>query len=145
MSEMVPADQGRIRVVVIPDPVVATNFQFTQDIRTRWRVVCLKFQYVADANASNRIVSVGFTVAGTLAFSTPARVLIVAGETWNISFFEGGSSITPAGGRVQTGCLPPKYLINGQTVIGSAVDGIQAGDQISVISLTVEEWIEPLV
>jgi len=78
MSEMVPADQGRIRVVVIPDPVVATNFQFTQDIRTRWRVVCLKFQYVADANASNRIVSVGFTVAGTLAFSTPARVLIVA-------------------------------------------------------------------
>jgi len=144
MSEMIPAGQGKLLVLTPVNPVAGADFQVTQPIRTRWRVMSVKFVFTASAGVADRIMNLQFIAAGMIVVEMNARAVITASEVWTVTYMYSGVYVPTTGGRVVTGGMPENMLVNDSMVITSRVGNIQAGDQISDVAILVEEWMEPL-
>ena len=143
--EQIPADQGRVRVVVVPDPAAAGDFTYTQPICTRWRLISVGFEFQTSGTAANRLVQLDIMMGTEVLIRSGLRGPIIASRTIQVSYFGVVGYAEVQDFRSMTGSLPEKMLLNNEMVIRTVTTNIQVGDQFSHIRILVEEWIEPLV
>lgn len=144
MAEMIPGDQGQLRVVDLGAPAAGGNVDYTLPIRTRWRLICMFMRFLADGSAADRYINLRFQHGGNDIVYVQSKTKIIAGEGWGISWFPGGYMSPLTGSRNQMLNFPTGLLLNDEMHIMTAVANMQAGDQLSVAYATIEEWIEPL-
>ncbi|MBA7705612.1 hypothetical protein ES703_114444 [subsurface metagenome] len=144
MAEMIPADQGRIVVVEIGDPIAGGNFYEQMPPRTRWRLISLTMRYTSDATSANRFFNLTILLVADVIMSFPVREEGLASQVRQVSWFAGGMSTMDPGHLASYGAIPERCLMNNRMILASEVQGIEAGDQIDHIFAVVEEWIEPL-
>lgn len=134
------AGPGAIIRFPISNPGVGTDFSIAPPARIRWRLLAVNFTLAA-VGAANREACLSISDGvGTVAF-IPSGVTQIAAETRIYSFFQ--AAPRGAGTQSPNVIAPlPFLLLNSSWAINSSVVGIQAGDQLSNISATVEEWIE---
>jgi len=145
LSDMIPGDQGRLRRILIADPVAGADFVTVQPDRVRWRIISLYARLANDANAGNRIVRLSIADGALVLMNIETSTDSIANETVNVNFYSGAVAMVSASSRSMNGALPEKLLLNGGVTITSNTLDLQAGDQFTNIRLYVEEWIEPLV
>lgn len=145
MSQQIPDEQGRLRVVTVANPGAGLDVAIVQDARVRWKVLALRLLYVADANVANRAVELVFTVGGLEVMRIGATTPHVAGLTRIHQWYMSDRASPQSGSTVQNEHIPIGLLINNGTTISTDTGNIQVGDQISDVRMMVEEWIEPLV
>lgn len=129
-----------LRSTQAPDPAVATNFTVLAPHDVNWKLISIVFTLTTDVNAANRVVRLRVhDTGGATIWSGHGETVQVASE----SLLHIGSAI---------GAIPPNLTVNRPILtppglwiprnfsIRSAVVGMQAGDQITGISLLVEEW-----
>lgn len=139
----IPRDQGAIRNYNFAAPAPGANFSATPLTNQRWRPIAIQWQVVTDATVANRQPYCTFNPDGTLDHFLDPELTQAASLSRVFSASSGynGSKSTLGSNRIF--CLPPGIVIGPGGYFTIQVINIQAGDQINLISLTVEEWIEP--
>lgn len=145
MGEMIPTDQGRLRLIDAAPGAVNLEMVLVMDPRTRWRLMAVFITYVADAGGGARRVELIVTVGGAVVMQSFPSNTISGGLSRRISFAVWGSIENDVTSSVFKGEIPSGFLMNNEAVLGTNVAGMEAGDQITVANVLVEEWIEPLV
>lgn len=125
----------------IASPGAGGNFLTTVPARTRWRPTMVNFQLVTSAVAGNREVVIAFDDGAAVIALIPAGVTQIASETRTYTFFHAAPRGAGTISLHVIAPLPMLTMMAGWDLL-STVSGILAGDQLSVISVTVEEWIE---
>jgi hypothetical protein len=124
----------------IPTPAVATGFTYVVPGTVRERIMAVSFVLVADANAANRLPRVEYlNAAGDVFASVAAPFVLTATLTSRFTFAVGLQQFGANAAAQIGGPLPPLKLNSGLSVRVS-VGAVQAGDQISVASLFVDQW-----
>jgi len=144
MAEMIPTDQGRLRVVSVVAPAIGAEFEHTQDQRVRWRIISVKGKFTADGTVVNRFFNLDMMVGTEVVLRMPVREEATADEVWVISWYTGNQLIPDPAAFSQVGPMPGKLLMNNQMTLKSYTSGIVAGDSWTKVFILVEEWIEPL-
>lgn len=134
------AGPGTIIRSTIANPAAGADFVFAPPSRIRWRLIAVNFTFAAVGAANREVCLLATDGAGTVAF-IPSGVTQIAAETRVYSFFQ--AAPRGAGAQSLNVIAPlPFLLANSNWSINSSVVNIQVGDQLSNISVTVEEWIE---
>jgi len=144
MSDMLPPDQGMIRIITPEDPAVGDEISIQQPAIVRWRFISLIAFFTAGAGVFDREPALGVLLGGNIVFRSQAKGKLTTGEDAWIEWYAGPSLETTFGPRQITGIMPEKFLMNNQMKIETDTDDMQAVDQWSLIALMVEEWMEPL-
>ena len=144
MGEMIPVDQGRLRILTPGSPVVGTDFSITQDAHVRWAIMSLFIALTTDATVAARIPELTFHLGAVEVLRLPSVSQQTASLTWLHSWVYKDTFTVPTGSTVRNQMLPKILLFNNQIVISTQTVAIQAGDQWSNPALIVQEWIEPL-
>lgn len=142
MSLSVPLKFGQQRITAIADPAVATNFVYTPSTRLIEQLISIIFRYIADANAANRSPVFNVTDSSGIIMKFGTNQGQTASQDFNYS-------LTEAAGNFENGNLTPNYsqieiprnlIIPLDGTIASAFSNIQAGDQISAITVVTRVW-----
>ncbi|MBA0084811.1 MAG: hypothetical protein HRJ53_07440 [Acidobacteria bacterium Pan2503] len=143
-GEFVGSTEGPGAMLSLPqsNPAAGTDFTITVPTGARWRWQALNFRLVTSATVATRIAEVVVQdVAGNVLHRIVPGASQAASLTVNYSLQNGVifNSIDPA--QVMVGIGAPVMLFAGWK-IASSTTALQAGDQLSFITPTVEEWIE---
>lgn len=127
--------------VPLTTPAAGTNLAFTVESRNWIRVLGARANITTDANAANRFVSLDYINARGVTYMRNAAGLVVTANTTNQKF-EWIGQRTDAQWAANTPVLLPVYpvFLPPGTVVQITLDAIQATDQISLASLTVERF-----
>lgn len=143
--EMIPDQQGRIRVITPIDPAPGVELVINQDSRVRWLLKSLKYTLVTDGTVQNRIPNLIIMAGAYEAMRFQSRTFQLQNSTTTYQYMNVYSAAKQPTDPTQTEQWPSNILINDQAIILTAIVNLAAGDQIINVVLIVEEWIEPLV
>lgn len=133
---------GLIRSITGTNPAAGVEISDSVPTGARWKIRSLSFTLVTDATVSNRVVRLQ-TKFGTNLFSMiSANTLQTASLTWTYSHDLNGENLEASGNlllmlKLPDMILPADYNIQTDTL------NLQAGDNFSAPTMSVEEWIEP--
>jgi hypothetical protein len=133
--------RGVMRSIVCTDPGAGGEILESVPTNARWLVHGLTFNYTTDANAANRVITIGYDDGALFNAMVVAPAAQAASLSYTYSFAlgaarEDGSTV----GRV-TATLPQIALKSGSRVF-TVSRNKQAGDDYGLPQLLVEEWIE---
>lgn len=141
--------KGIIRLVTIEPPPPGKDFFIqvpTVPEGIWWRPKSLRFRYVASAAAVSRLVGMGFST-GKDEVDPYLRVITTVslgnGLTQTFNFFEGAAQnidLVVAGAGEHNTQFPREYLVQPGHFIRSAINTPDAADQLTNISLVVQEY-----
>ena len=132
-------DRWTFEPVTIGSPAVATGFTKRVAGSDVWRVLSVSFVLVADGNAASRIARVEYlNAAGDVFAAVASPFTVTAGVTSRLTFAVGLQQFGANAAAHIGGPLPDLILMDGLAV-RVAVTAIQAGDQLSGISLFVAQ------
>lgn len=130
--------------VAIPAPAAGVG-TWSYRVPAGVRAVLLNVQatIVADANVANRVFLLQvLNAAGQPLLALLGNAAVTAGQTYRLNWSVGPSQSSSAAGYQTAGMAWP-YPLNGDDLIQLTVSGIQAGDQLSEIALSMgkgEPW-----
>lgn len=125
--------------ITVGAPAVATGFTHRVPGSTVQRIRSVSFVLVADANAANRIARVEYlNAAGDVFAAVGSPFTVTAAVTSRLTFAIGLQQFG-ANAAAQIGGPLPDFLLQAGLAIRVAVASIQAGDQLSGISLFVDQ------
>lgn len=141
ISPTIHSVHGRILAATYGDPGAGANLSLAVPSRRRWRLLSLRFVFTADSNSANRFIRLALTDgAEPLTLVMPPSA-VIANSTSVFNFALG----LPFQDIVDVYfMLPlPFVLLGPGFLVTTAITDLQAGDQISSVFLTAEEWIDP--
>lgn len=123
-------------------PAAGNNFSITVPSNAKWRPIALNFTLTTSAAVANRMMIITlddgvnvFATGGNNNFITAASVFTVCVQT--------ASAMNSSGVNVTAvNLFAGTFLLPGFR-IRSLITNLQAGDQISAVSMLVEEWLLP--
>jgi hypothetical protein len=127
--------------VPLTTPAAGANLSFTVEGRAWVRLLAARCSITTSATVANRFVSLDYVNGRTVTQARNAAGLVVTASTTAL-VFEWSSSRSRAEWATNTPVLVPLlpiFLAPG-TVVQITVDNIQAADQISAASLTLERF-----
>lgn len=145
MGEMIPTDQGRLRIITFTPAGPFVEISFTQEIRLRWRIISMQAVLTTGIGGGARLPELVVTVGVSEVVRLPAIGTLAASMTKKFLWQAGATLVPGTGGTVEVSALPERLLLNDQAIISTSVVNFQGTDQWSEAVLLVEEWIEPLV
>lgn len=145
MGHIVPASQGGIVVVQIPDPIAGADFDYQIPIRTRLRLTSIAWLYTADANVADREPKIEIYHGVNLVGSYGTYRVITANDVTVVCFGAAVFTTVVISEQLVQGGFPVQLLLNDQMHISSNTYNIAATDALTDIYLIGEEWIEPLL
>jgi hypothetical protein len=141
-----PSDgPGLLNAYAIGNPAAGADFLFSTPSTGRMRVAGLIATLVTSATAGNRFPSFKFTqtTIGTLQYQVQDNTAVPAATTITYSLAPGGTNVRGAGAPIfETLPMPSPIMARAGVQVGSATQGLLAGDQWSAINLYTEEWLE---
>lgn len=142
MTSNLPPDQGRVRVIVVEDPPVGTDFTVVMPALVRWELKMLTGRLNCDANVAFRIPRVEIVDGNLIIGTFGSDFRLQATETLQYTWGQGVSIAVVSSAPTAHGPLPVGLRLVNRMIIRHETAGIQAGDQWRDISLLVEEWID---
>lgn len=132
---------GLIRYIRGTDPAANVNFSETVPTNARWRLISLLVTLVTDANAANRFMQLTFDNTTSDMYQLPAPEAQIAGLTRLYAYGIGAHlNLSPINTRYS---IPlPELILRGGDRVNSVVTNMQAGDDIALPEIMMEEWIE---
>jgi hypothetical protein len=139
-NESALAGRGRMRSIVVTVPAAGADFTVTVPAGVQWILRALTGTLTTAIAVVNRQASVEVTDATPhVLLRSASSVLQVASLADVYSWFAGGAADTAA--PVLNAGLPEEFRCLAGWIIKSVTAGIQAADQWTAITLTVEEFI----
>lgn len=136
---LAPYDQrGLIRSLALTDPAAGVEASQTVPSGVMWRVKGLFYQLVTDATVINRIGCVIIDDGTNVLFNLPPAALSTASGTFHFSWGDGLGNLFTAPFLAQP--LPRDLIMLTGWRIRTATTNLQAGDNINIPFLTLEEW-----
>jgi len=138
-----PQQFGRLRTFAIAFPAAPGEIGIVYDQRVRQRILSARFTLSTDANVADRFLTWFISSSGCNSPIAISGIAQTAGtvRTYNFAF---GYPTTPFLIGSELHCAMPFHMIvEGIAFFTTNTTGIQAADQFSGLSLSVEEWIEP--
>jgi len=134
--------KGTIISQAIASPAAGANFSMTVPTNTMWHLMALQFTLTASAAVANRFFEVTFD-NGVSTFLTVANSGALTASQVGVGVVSDGAALAGAGALVfQLNVSPTMRLMAGYR-IQSAIQNLQAADQISAVVGLVEEWLLP--
>lgn len=131
---------GWLEVIYVPRPAAGAFWSHVVDGRYYERVLAVAFTLVTSAVVANRVISVQLADNnGTVLAAVPAAGAVTAGSTASPSLTAGAPGFASAAAGGVPGYLPDILAPPGW-VWSVAGSGLDAGDQFSVIALTVQRY-----
>ena len=127
--------------ITLTQPAAGANLAFPVPANTYLRILAARCNITTDANAANRFVSLDYLNARSVTQVRNAAGLVVTASTTNQKF-EWNAQRTDAQWAANTPVLLPvlPMFLSPGMIVQITLDAIQAGDQISLASLTVERF-----
>jgi len=145
MAEMIPDDQGHIRVITQAAPAAGAEVIIPAIPRIRFRLINFLVEFAADVNAADRSIYIRIMVGSDEIARFSPRSLVTANQTRFVNYSDALGNVTGTGGVMVCGHLPTRLLLNNEANIETVTAGLQTGDQFGIPQMLIEEWIEPLV
>ena len=127
--------------IPVAQPAAGANTSVQVDGRNYWRVLGARATLTTDANVANRLLSLDFINGRSITYMRNQPPVVIIASTTNQAFewkeqLTGSewNSNTPVHTPVSSIFLPPGTLVQW------TVTAIQAGDQLSGLSLTIERF-----
>jgi hypothetical protein len=132
---------GNIRLIPVPSPAPSADWLTFQPNHTRWRLQGMTGTFTTSAAVGNRSIAILTASDATLNGSGYANKTVPANSPVNVI----GSCAflpTPLTSSIVSVALPSDraFLQNG--FVQSSTSSMQAGDQWTGISISVEEWLD---
>jgi len=135
-------DIGCIFPITPAAPAAGANFTTTLDVNFQSLIHAITFRLVTDANAANRYPGISFTYPTGEVFIFMPGTAITASTTANVYLLPGlGTAVSYTANRYCSG-LPTDFYVPRGTVVASYIANIQAGDQLSVMSVVLRRWAD---
>lgn len=138
--EPVIPGHGHSTVVQMANPAAGANLSFTVPDNRVLHIRAIAMQFVTDANAANRYITVEITHPGAGPIVTGSRVAHIASRDRQYTFAPG---LTLPDLNVQDkflGPLPVDTWVQEGNTIATLIEGIQVGDQLSNLALWVDSY-----
>ena len=126
--------------VTIGSPAAGSGFTHTVPGSTVQRVRSLSFLLTNDGNAANRLPRVEFLNASGEVFAAVAAPFTIPANVAARYTFGVGLQQYGANGAAQIGGPIPDYKLSAGLALRVVIANVQAGDQISVASLFVDQF-----
>jgi len=132
----------RVKFATVPDPGVATEFNFSTPVNSRIQIIGVRFQLVTGLGGASRLVTLNISEGGTTIISAVAFNITAAGKTYfcNFNSGQGCGSGTPTMSHSGEP-LPTDFYLNPGQVLSSLVKGLQLVDVISDITVRYKQWV----
>ena len=132
--------RGRMRSIAISNPAAGVDWTQTVPAGVTWILRAACGTLTTSASVANRQVSLVVTDATpNILLDSPAGSLEAASLGDSFSWFNGAAAVIE--GAEVIGGLPTEFRCPAGWIIKSTTTNIQAADQWSAVSLTVEEFI----
>ena len=133
---------GRVYTLTGTDPAPGAEIVQAVPTNARWKLLALRFTYITDATVTNRRVSTFIDDGTTNLNQVPCAIVQTASQNRKYSAVESLGFDPGIAGLADFHLpLPPIPLAQGFRIRTETVNH-QAGDDFSLVTLTVEEWIE---
>lgn len=140
---LIPANFGKLVTIKPPDPAVGTNFNFAVPVNVMILPTSVSFVFVTAAGGGTRSVLLATFDGGDNVFITNSTYLHIGGVNRQYIAQAGGNMKDSASGfgfqSLNISSL--QYMRFGDSFV-SAIEGIQAGDQISNLKIRYMQWIQ---
>lgn len=137
----VTSGPSALEIIVLDDPAAGQNFSTILDEGYTYLVMSCTFTLTTSVVVANRQASLDFHLATHPLISAPPQGLQVASEALIYSFYINASVIDLSATSADIiARLPSRLYVPGGVRIGSSVNGIDVGDQISDITLYLQKW-----
>ncbi len=137
-------NQGNVKGFTVTNPAAGANFTYTIPHGKRWRIQSISLTLTTDANVASRKVQLTFALTGSLIGCVTASFPQIASLAYRYFFERIPTSYTTVTNNRAQQVLITDVLFEGEVTIASAVENIQATDQISDIVIYVEEFLQPI-
>ncbi|KKL67123.1 hypothetical protein LCGC14_2138130 [marine sediment metagenome] len=144
MSNLIPGDMGRIRIITPSNPVLAAEISITQEVSLRWMFVGFLYTLAAGAAGNPRVSDVVFEVGGVEVIRLAPVESIAATETRTFQWRRGTKQTVLSSDDMNTNNIGQDLVLNNEVTIRTETSNFAPNGQYSDIVLIVEEWIEPL-
>jgi hypothetical protein len=124
------------------NPGAGTDFIFQATSAQRWRVQSLVATLTTSVTVANRQVHALVQDSGGTTYWNSAAVAVQAASTTVVYTFGPGLTPQTTTDGVQVVTLPANLILAQTDQIKSATTNIQAGDQWSLINMSVEQWLD---
>jgi len=125
--------------VSITSPAAGAGFTYTYSVAEAWKLRCLSFQMVTDANAANRIVYLDIIEPGGLRIGRFSSGFTQTTALTTIYTFSNDIAAYGANAAASIGAPTPNVWLHPGSKITVGVTNVQVGDQISTILLTADQ------
>jgi hypothetical protein len=135
---------GYLHQVTVANVAVGSEFTIPCPPNTRWKVISFTFNYTASSTAANRYIFLSQDPSGNSHILCKVTPVIVANDAKTITLIPGyaiDETAFDANGYVRRP-LPINTILYGGMSLNSYTLGKATDDEISSLSLIVEEWIE---
>lgn len=133
--------RGRARFFTVNNPAAGADFSQAVPTNALWRLLSIRFQLTTDANAPTRTIQIQIDDGTDIAYRVSSETTQGASDTEIYQWMSAGGVSYARNDNFQS--LPEDLLLTDAHVIASNINTIQVADQLSLIELHVEEWIQP--
>lgn len=145
MNYSEPLKHGEIIQLVPANPVAGADLSFLLPNNYTYRILNLSFTFVTDANVATRYQTLTISNGGVRALWAVNNLGTAASQTIIVNWAEWAEPETPTAVGVRLCPLPRELIIPGNYLIDTAINGIQVGDQISLVSIWLQRWVNQTV
>lgn len=124
------------------DPAAQTETDDTVPTGARWRVMFYGFEFTADANTGDRRVALLVGEALNAGIWLPSNATQTANQVWYYSWVAGAANYVNTDLKTAVSPLPVPCLLRAGSHLSTATVNLKAGDNIALVRIQVEEWIE---
>ena len=142
-----PSDRSvwNLHNFMVPNPAAGAGWTTTIDNRTQFELCSCGFQFTADANVADRILRL-VVISGIYEVCAVGMDIVIAANAVRRPFWMKGLGQYQ---RVYNYIYysmpwPEDVILNGGMRLACEVDGIQAGDAITNISVMGKRWLDPV-
>ncbi|OGK10160.1 MAG: hypothetical protein A2Y63_00275 [Candidatus Riflebacteria bacterium RBG_13_59_9] len=134
---------GNFERLIVPNPAIGANWEYSVPTGCLFQIHHITFQLSTDATVSNRQPFMALNYAGSR-MSAFANTQVQAASQARVWIFTLGlPTSAQAIGTVLICGLPTIIMLRPDWVFASAIYNLQAGDQLTAISITGERWVLP--
>lgn len=140
-----PITVGIVTPSIIANPGAGVEFSFDGGDQVRYRVLSLRYTFVASGTSADRIPGIQITIGG-VAYQWLATDIITAGQTRNILWLADGPPATFAAPPLNYLYYRLPFLEFDSTMtIESYTPVIQVGDTFTNIRIIITKWDDPAI